>query len=45
MKEGTPLREGDVYYWCYKDHEEYCKRNQTTGLDTIYLLSIDGNSK
>ena len=30
MKEGTSLREGDVYYWQYKDHEEYCKRNQST---------------
>ena len=30
MKEGTPLREGDVYHWLYKDHEEYCKRNPST---------------
>lgn len=21
------MKEGDVYYWQYKDHEEYCERN------------------
>ena len=24
------MKEGDVYYWRYKDHEEDCKRNQST---------------
>ena len=24
------MNECDVYHWHYKDHEEYCKRNQST---------------
>lgn len=30
MKEGNLLREGDVYRWFYKDHDQYVKNNRST---------------